>query len=228
MMENFFDQKAEDWWEETGPFKLLHRVNPLRLEYILKQTGERKKLEILDFGCGGGLVTIPLARLGHKVTGLDSSEKSLEIARAETKKHELKVDYFSLELEAFQKINKKKFDLITSFEVLEHLTDYKLTLVRLARLLKPGGLLIISTINRNPLSYLGAIFLAERVFNWVPRGTHKWNDFIKPSEVKAAAEAASLELLDLTGLFLNPFTQDWSFSDKVSINYLMAFRAPIE
>jgi 2-polyprenyl-6-hydroxyphenyl methylase/3-demethylubiquinone-9 3-methyltransferase len=223
-MNNIFEKEAESWWDPEGPFKLLHKMNPLRLDYLLRELPEEKNhLKALDFGCGGGLITIPLANLGMKVTGLDSCKKTIEKAEEKSNKLGVKVEYFTSDLKNFND-TKKKFDLITAFEVLEHLEDYKLSLVRLATLLKPGGILVISTINKTPLSYLGAIFLAEKILGWVPPGTHDWNHFIKPSDLVEAASAASLELLDLSGLTLNPFTQNWFWSETVSINYFMTFR----
>ena len=224
-MNQIFEKEAKSWWNPEGPFKLLHKMNPLRLDYLLRELPQEKSsLKALDFGCGGGLITIPLARLGMAVTGLDSSKEAIEIAKIETEKAQLLVQYSNYELNTFQKKNKSKFDLITAFEVFEHLEDYKVTLLQLASLLKPGGLLIISTINRTIFSYIGGIFLAEKILHWVPPGTHDWNAFIKPSELAEAAFDASLDLLDVTGLNLNPLTQNWFFSENLAMNYFMTFR----
>ena len=188
-----FSQYAEDWWNPDGAFRPLHRLNPVRLEYVRdracahfgRDAGSRhslKGLKVLDVGCGGGLLSEPMARLGGEVTGIDASKKTISVARDHAKAMYLKIDYRVSSVEEMAR-RKEKFDVITALEVIEHVADVRSFLGALSSLLKPGGLLIMSTLNRTPKSFLLGIVAAEYLLGWIPRGTHEWKKFIRPSEL---------------------------------------------
>ncbi len=226
-----FEQQADQWWDEHGPFKLLHKLNPLRLKYITENIRENivqnlSNLKAIDVGCGGGILIIPLARLGMDVRGIDPGQKNIEVAREKSKLAELNITYYIDEIEKISSLKEHKgqYDVVTSMEVIEHVDDYKVFLKHLCKLLKPGGLLFISTINRTIKSFVEAIIAAEYLLRIVPRGTHEWKKFLKPSEIVEITSEYSVSLVDITGYKLNPLTNHWSLSDDNSVNYMMCFK----
>ncbi len=226
-----FSRHAEDWWNPDGAFRPLHRLNPIRLEYVRDNTcahfGRKagraalKGLKILDVGCGGGLLAEPLARLGGNVTGIDASKETIAAAKRHAKDGGLTIDYRVSSVEELAR-KKIKYDLITALEVAEHVADMDSFITSLAALLKPGGLLIMSTLNRTPQSFLLGIIAAEYVLGWMPRGTHQWNKFIRPSELAGKLEAENLRVDDLTGFVFNPLTGAFELrTGALGVNYLL-------
>ena len=179
-----FNQLSDEWWNDNGKFKILHQIKSHRMTYILDQIGNRdiKNFKILDVGCGGGIICEPLARLGAKVTGIDFAPNNINAAKIHSKKNKLKINYIHKDVEK-SKLD-GKFDLILMFEVLEHLDDWKKTIKKIKKNLNKNGIIIISTINRNLLSKLFAISIAENILKWIPKGTHDYNKLIKPEELK--------------------------------------------
>ncbi len=213
-----FAKDSPRWWDEDGPFAILHRLNPVRMEYILGQIGDVKRKDILDVGCGGGLVCEPLARLGANVTGLDADINAIEAARTHAKETGLKVSYRCETVEEHSGL----YDVVLVLEILEHVNDPAAFLKDCAAKLKPGGVLIASTLNRTPQSFALGIVAAEYVMGFVPRGTHDWKKFIKPSELARYAGLCGLQARDVTGLIYNPFSKGFSLSrDHISVNYFM-------
>ena len=223
---NQFEAQADKWWDENGPFDLLHKMNPIRLRYIRENLDFLQGKKTIDIGCGGGILTIPMCRMGMEVTGLDSGKKNIDIAETKSKAAELDIRYYATNLEDISNLpeHKEKYDVVTCMEVLEHVNDYKLFLVHLCKLLKPGGNLFLSTINRTIQSYLGAIVGAEYILNLVPRGTHEWMKFLKPSEISDVVTTCDLELDDIQGIKLDLIKREWQNSENVSINYMMCFK----
>jgi len=228
-----FSRHAEDWWNPQGALRPLHKLNPARLEYVRDQvcghfkrkTGARdvlKGLSVLDIGCGGGLLCEPLARLGAQVTGLDASAEAIKVARTHAEKATLEVNYICGSVEDFAQTS-GKYDVITALEILEHVADIESFLKSVARLLKPNGILLLSTVNRTAKSYLLGIIAAEYVLRWVPRGTHDWRKFIKPSELAAHLHKAGLAVTDITGMTYAPLNDAFHLRRGiVGVNYLMA------
>jgi 2-polyprenyl-6-hydroxyphenyl methylase/3-demethylubiquinone-9 3-methyltransferase len=229
-----FSQQAAEWWNPEGPFRPLHRLNPVRLGYIRDrimahyavQAEGRQPLQgltLLDIGCGGGLVTEPLARLGAKVTGLDASETTIGVAASHATTMGLTIDYRCSSVEALAATKPlAQYDVIIALEIIEHVADPGLFLQSIARLLKPGGLLIMSTLNRTPKSFLLGIVAAEYLLGWVPRGTHQWRQFIRPSELAARLESCGLKVTDLSGLTFNPLTDSFELKARdLGVNYLL-------
>jgi 2-polyprenyl-6-hydroxyphenyl methylase/3-demethylubiquinone-9 3-methyltransferase len=211
-----FDADANYWWNEGGPFDLLHAMNPLRLAFITECIGDIRGLRILDVGCGGGILAEPLARLGAHVTGIDASLGAITAARAHAEIMELDIEYHQTTIEEFIKRD-PSFDLIIASEIIEHVPDPASFLAAIkTNLAADNKGVILSTLNRTPKSYLGAIIGAEYVLRWVPRGTHEWNRFLKPSEIAEMGFTWS----ELRGLRLNPCNRKWSFSKDLSINYI--------
>ena len=229
-----FSRHAEDWWNPEGALRPLHKLNPSRLEYIRDQicthfsrkAGGRdalKGLSILDIGCGGGLLTEPLARLGAQVTGLDASAQAIQTAQQHAAQSGLPITYHTGSAEDFAR-GQARFDVITALEILEHVGDRDALMQSLSHLLKPGGVVILSTLNRDAKSYLLGIVAAEYVLRWVPRGTHDWRKFIRPSELAAQAGQVGLEATDITGLTYDPLNDVFRLrKEKVAVNYLMTF-----
>ncbi len=221
-----FDALAREWWQDKGgAHQLLHRMNPIRLGYVYEQLQafsltthlyDIKALTFLDVGCGGGVFCEPLARKGAHVTGIDASALSIEVARQHALEHNLSVIYEAMEVQHCTGV----FDIVTAFEVLEHVDEPAIFVRDLLQKVKPGGLLIMSTLNRTWPAYLGAIVAAEYILKWVPCQTHEWKQFIKPSELSQWAKAAGGNLQHLQGMRLNPITQEWSLTDRININYL--------
>ena len=221
---NFFNKLSEEWWDENGKFGILHKIRPLRIEYILQQINNKKvkKLKILDIGCGGGLVSESLSKLGAVVTGIDFVENNIKVAKQHSADLGLKIDYKVADIEKIKL--KKNFDVIVAFEVLEHLNDWEKFLNKIKNNLNKNGILIISTINRNILSKYIAIFLAENILNWIPKGTHNYNKFIKPNEIIDSFANTDLLFNDLTGLIYDPVEFRWRLSKNTMINYFCVFK----
>ena len=232
-----FEARAAEWWDPHGKFKPLHMLNPCRLDYITQQiAGEFDRdltapapfegLRLLDIGCGGGLLSEPMARLGATVVGADAAEGNLPVARIHAEQSGLEIDYRHTTAEDMAAAG-EQFDVVLNMEVVEHVADPLGFLTASQQLLKPGGLLICSTINRNPKSYAMAIFGAEVVMRWLPRGTHEWNKFITPDELFDLLRQAGLEPVDRKGFVFNPILWSWSISDRdLSVNYVTASVKP--
>jgi len=227
-----FSGHAADWWNPDGALKPLHKLNPARLEYIRDQVCAHyrlkpgahdifKNLSVLDIGCGGGLLCEPIARLGAAVTGLDASAEAIEAAKIHAKLVGLNIDYRAGSAEDFAR-KSPKYDVITALEVLEHVADIDSLLRSISSLLKPGGIAIFSTLNRTPKSYVMSIIAAEYILKWVPRGTHDWRKFIKPSELAAHLAKAGMQVDDITGMIYDPLNDKFHLrAGVVGVNYLM-------
>ena len=215
----FFNQLSDEWWNENGKFKILHQIKSHRMSYILDQINNRniRNLKILDVGCGGGIICEPLARLGAKVTGIDFAPNNIIAAKIHSKKNKLKINYINKDIEK-SKLD-EKFDIILMFEVLEHLDNWKKTIKNIKKNLNKNGLIIISTINRNLLSKLFAINIAENILNWIPKGTHDYNKLIKPEELKKILLKEKFNFNNIKGLVFNPLNREWKLSKNYMINY---------
>ena len=225
-----FSKLADEWWDVNGKFKPLHMFNPVRIEYITesikKQFNIKKEksnfldgIRILDIGCGGGLISEPMARLGATVTGIDASEKNINIANLHSKKSGLKINYFNTSPENFEVTD--KFDVILNLEIVEHVDDVNLYVKSCYKLLKKNGLMFTATLNRSFTSYVKAIIGAEYILRWLPIGTHDWNKFIKPEELEKLLNQEKFSTIDLKGLSFNPFTNKWKKSNDLSVNYII-------
>jgi len=228
-----FEAMAADWWDPHGKFKPLHMLNPCRLDYITSQiaaefdrdlTGPRpfEGLRLLDIGCGGGLLSEPMARLGAEVVGADAAERNIPVAQVHAQQSGLEIDYRHTTAEDLAAAG-ERFDVVLNMEVIEHVVDPQQFLVACHDLLKPGGLMICSTLNRNPKSYAMAIVGAEVVMRWLPKGTHDWAKFITPDELYALIRGAGLDPVDRKGMVFNPLLWRWSLSERdLSVNYVTA------
>jgi len=215
----FFNQLSDEWWNENGKFKILHQIKSHRMSYILDQINNRniRNLKVLDVGCGGGIICEPLARLGAKVTGIDFAPNNIIAAKIHSKKNKLKINYINKDIEK-SKLD-EKFDIILMFEVLEHLDNWKKTIKNIKKNLNKNGLIIISTINRNLLSKLFAINIAENILHWIPKGTHDYNKLIKPEELKKILLKEKFNFNNIKGLVFNPLNREWKLSKNYMINY---------
>ena len=228
-----FEAMAAEWWDPNGKFKPLHMLNPCRLDYITTQIaaeysrdlgGERPfdGLRILDIGCGGGLLCEPMARLGATVIGVDAAERNIPVAQAHAAQSGLDIDYRFGTAEALAQAG-EQFDVVLNMEVVEHVADPQAYTTACQQLLKPGGLMVCSTINRNAKSFAMAIVGAEYVMRWLPKGTHEWSKFITPDELYTLIENAGLTPVDRKGFVFNPITWQWKLSDRdLSVNYVTA------
>ena len=217
---NHFSKIAKEWWLPNGKFKILHEITPLRIKYILKMINQKKikDLKILDLGCGGGLTCEPLARLKAKVTGIDFVQQNIEVAKNHAIISKLKINYIHDDLDSIK--IKKKFDIILLLEILEHLDNWKSTIPKIKNILKPEGLLIISSINKTSLSKFFAIFLAENILKWVPKNTHDYDKFITPNELSEILCENNFNVLDTTGINYNPLSKQWKLNKNIyPINY---------
>ena len=226
-----FEAMAEEWWDPSGKFAPLHRMNPVRLGYITRQIAAQHErdldaarpfegLRVLDIGCGGGLLSEPMARLGAEVVGADAAARNIPVARLHAERSGLAIDYRVATAEDLAEEG-ETFDVVLNMEVVEHVADPAAYLAACAGLLKPGALMTTSTLNRNAKSYLYAIVGAEHVMRWLPRGTHEWSKFITPDELFALLRGAGLEPLDHTGLVFDFARWDWRLSDRdLSVNYV--------
>ena len=219
-----FSDLASDWWNPDGDMKPLHQINPVRLAYIHQQIPLTNKA-VLDVGCGGGLLSEALAANGAKVTGVDMNETLIAVAKNHAEQQRLKIDYYCEDVEAVAETG-QRFDIITCMELLEHVPDPLQMIKACATLTKPRGKLFFSTINRNFKSYLFAIVGAEYVLNWLPKGTHNYVQFIRPSELTHWAQATQLQLVDLTGIQYHPFKNEFNLGRDISVNYLACFTKP--
>lgn len=225
-----FKKFASTWWDEEGPYKSLHELNPVRLQYIRDHLPQDiAPLKILDVGCGGGLLCEPLARLGGHVTGLDATEENIQAAQEHAQARGLVDSPYSLQYEAGRledKVNewKTRFDVVLALEILEHVSEVPFFLEQCAKVVKKDGLIFVSTLNRTVKSYLLGIAAAEYVLGWVPKGTHSWKKFIRPSELSAFADTAGLELLDIQGISYDILSSSWKLSKDVSVNYIGILR----
>tara|TARA_B100000676_G_scaffold20371_1_gene17697 strand:+ start:109679 stop:110392 length:714 start_codon:yes stop_codon:yes gene_type:complete len=219
-----FNQLAHNWWDPESQFKPLHEINPLRLNYIDKFAALSGK-EVLDVGCGGGILSESMAELGAKVTGIDLGDKPLKIAKLHLLESGNKVNYRKVAVEDLAKEQPNHYDVVTCMEMLEHVPDPESIIHSCAQLTKPGGWTFFSTLNRNPKSYLMAVVGAEYILNLLPRGTHDYIKFIKPSELARMARGAKLEMEAITGMTYNPFTKIYSLGKDSSVNYIMVYRA---
>ena len=220
-----FTALAQSWWDPKGPSKPLHELNPLRLEYV-ERLGLKGK-QILDVGCGGGILSESMAGAGADVLGIDLSAALLQVAELHALESQSAVKYRTIAAEDLARERPRSFDLVTCMEMLEHVPDPESTLAALAALVKPGGDIVVSTLNRNPLSFMVAIVGAEYVARALPRGTHEYLKFIKPSELARWARPLGLMLNNLTGLSYNPLTRAFSLSTNTQINYLAHFKATL-
>lgn len=215
-----FSDLAHRWWDPKSEFKPLHDINPLRLDWIDANAGLAGK-KVLDVGCGGGLLSESMAERGAQVTGIDLSEKALGVARLHLLESGRSVDYRHISAESLAPEVPGSFDVVTCLEMLEHVPDPASTVAACARLVKPGGQVFLSTLNRNPKSYLLAVIGAEYLLQMLPKGTHDYAKFIKPSELARHCKAADLEVAEIIGMTYNPFTQRYSLGRDTSVNYLL-------
>jgi 2-polyprenyl-6-hydroxyphenyl methylase / 3-demethylubiquinone-9 3-methyltransferase len=215
-----FNELAHKWWDEESEFKPLHQINPLRLHLIHDKVNLKNK-KVLDVGCGGGILSESMAKLGAEVTGIDMGEKVIRIAELHALQSKLNIDYQCTSIEVIATKQKATFDVITCMEMLEHVPDPSIIVSLCAKLLKPGGTLFMSTINRNLKAYLFAVIGAEYILKLLPRGTHDYEKFIKPSELIAWCRKENLTINTLIGMTYNPITQIYKLSDDVAVNYLI-------
>ena len=232
-----FEAMAAEWWDPNGKFRPLHMMNPVRLDYITRQiaaefgrdlTAERpfEGLRLLDIGCGGGLLSEPMARLGADVVGADAAERNIAVARVHAEQSGLTIDYRHTSAEALAAAG-EQFDVVLNMEVVEHVADPQAYLTACHDLLKSGGLMLCSTINRNPKSFAMAIVGAEYIMRWLPKGTHEWSKFITPDELFKMIEIAGLRPVDRKGYVFNPISWVWLISDRdLSVNYVTASIRP--
>ena len=226
-----FSKMANEWWDPEGKFKPLHKFNPIRIKYIKENIINNFKLKnkfrplsginILDIGCGGGLLSEPMSRMGANVTGIDASDKNIKIAKLHSKKNKLKINYLCSSPEKL-KIT-KKFDVILNMEIVEHVEDTDFFLKSCSKLLKKNGLMFVATINKTLKSYIFAIIGAEYVLRWLPIGTHEWEKFVKPEDLKKILMKYDLSLNKLEGMNFNIIKDEWSISRDLSVNYIGKF-----
>ena len=224
-----FSKLAEEWWDVSGKFKPLHMFNPIRIEYILDNIkdhfGESSKelplkgLKILDIGCGGGLMSEPMSRLGAEVTGIDASLKNIKVAKLHAEKNNLKINYINSSPENLHQ--DENYDIILNLEIVEHVDNVDLYFESCSKLLKKNGIMFTATLNRTFTSFIKAIIGAEYILRWLPVGTHDWNKFFKPKEIEEKILNLNFTIKDTKGLDYNPFTQKWKKSKNLSVNYIV-------
>ncbi len=226
-----FSNMAAQWWDPGGKFKPLHKFNPIRIRYIKENIISQFKLKnkkkplagvnILDIGCGGGLLSEPMCRLGADVTGIDASSNNIKVAKIHAKKNKLQINYLCSSPEKFK--NKKKFDVILNMEIIEHVEDIEFFLKSCSKLLKTNGLMFVATINKTLKSYIFAIVGAEYILRWLPIGTHEWEKFVKPEVLEEMLLKYNLNLKKLDGMNFNIIKDEWNISKDLSINYIAKF-----
>ena len=226
-----FSKIAEEWWNPEGKFKPLHKFNPVRISYIrdniiktFKLDNNKiplKNLRILDVGCGGGLLSEPMCKLGANVTGIDASQKNINVAKLHSKRNDLRINYFCSSPEKFKV--KEKFDVILNMEIVEHVEDVNLFLNSCSKLLKKNGIMFIATLNKTLKSYIFAIIGAEYILRWLPIGTHEWEKFLKPEELISILKNNDLKLDRVDGMNFNIFTDKWNVGKDKSVNYIAKF-----
>lgn len=226
-----FAALAAQWWNPRGTMKVLHKFNPVRLAYLREQLTARfdrdprairplEGLRLLDIGCGGGLLSEPLARMGAEVVGIDPAERNVSVASLHAEQSGVSVDYRATTAEALADAG-ERFDAVLAMEVVEHVADVSLFIRRAAEMVKPGGLMCAATLNRTKRSFALAIVGAEYVLGWLPRGTHDWSKFVTPDELEAAMAAGGLEVIEREGVIFNPLADEWRRSGDLSVNYMM-------
>ncbi len=219
-----FSALASKWWDPTSAFKPLHAINPLRLDWIQSQAGTLTGKRVIDVGCGGGILSESMALAGAEVTGIDLAQKSLTVAKLHGLESGVKVEYLNIAVEQIAQERKAQYDIVTCMEMLEHVPDPASIINACSQLVKPGGWIFFSTLNRNMKSFMFAIVGAEYLLSLLPKGTHNYASFIKPSELVASARRAGLELINMKGMEYNPFTEQYKLSGDTSVNYLIATR----
>ncbi|SET22871.1 bifunctional 2-polyprenyl-6-hydroxyphenol methylase/3-demethylubiquinol 3-O-methyltransferase UbiG [Thorsellia anophelis] len=221
-----FASIASRWWDVNGEFKPLHRINPLRLGYIAEHANGLFEKRIVDVGCGGGILAESMARQGAFVTGIDMGLEPLEVARLHALESQLEIDYQQITAESFAEENFEKFDIVTCMEMLEHVPNPASVVQACAKMVKPGGLVYFSTINRTIKAFLGAIIAAEYILQWVPKGTHDIKKCIKPSELMSYIDATPLYAKNMIGLHYNPLKDSFYLGDNVDVNYMLCCIKP--
>ncbi|MBT4203598.1 MAG: bifunctional 2-polyprenyl-6-hydroxyphenol methylase/3-demethylubiquinol 3-O-methyltransferase UbiG [Rhodobiaceae bacterium] len=227
-----FSNISDEWWKVDGKFSALHKINPIRVKFIIdkitshlnisnKYSNLLHKVNILDVGCGGGLLCEPLARLDANVTGIDADKKSLNVAISHAKDENLSINYTHLTLEDIIKA-KKKYDVVLAMEVIEHVDNIEHFILQLSNIINPNGIIIFSSINRTIKSFLLAIIGAEYILRWVPTGTHNWNKFITPEELEKMLKINNIKLIETKGVVFNPIKYCWTASNDSSVNYMIA------
>ncbi len=226
-----FSKIAEEWWDPNGKFKPLHNFNPIRIRYIKEniikdfkiRSSDKplKNIKLLDIGCGGGLLSEPMCRLGANVVGIDASKKNIEVAKFHAKKNNLKIDYKVASPEMLK--NKTRFDIILNMEIVEHVNDIDFFIKESSKLLKKNGIMFIATLNKTLKSYVFAIVGAEYILKWLPIGTHDWEKFVKPSELIRISKKNNLSLKKLDGMNFNILDNSWRVTDDTSVNYITKF-----
>ncbi|KQS64414.1 3-demethylubiquinone-9 3-methyltransferase [Rhizobium sp. Leaf371] len=231
-----FSALAAEWWNPHGKFKPLHKFNPVRLSYIRDRAAETfgrdpkaprslEGLRVLDIGCGGGLLSEPMARMGADVVGADASEKNIRIAETHAAGSGVSVDYRAVTAEALAAAG-ETFDIVLNMEVVEHVSDVDFFLSTCASMVRPGGLMVVATINRTMKAAALAIFAAENVLRWLPRGTHQYEKLVRPEEIEKPLSASGLTITERTGVFFSPFTNQWNLSRDMDVNYMMIAKRP--
>ena len=227
-----FSKIASEWWDPQGKFKPLHKFNPVRIKYIKENSIKHfnikskdmplKKLKILDIGCGGGLLSEPMSRLGAKVTGIDASQQNINVAKTHSLEKKLKIKYICSSPEKLKV--KDKFDIILNMEIIEHVDDVNFFIENCSKFLKRNGIMYIATLNKTLKSYIFAIVGAEYILRWLPIGTHDWQKFIKPSELIGYAEHNSMKIKKIDGVVFNPLNNTWNIDNDKSVNYIAIFK----
>ncbi|TCP84395.1 3-demethylubiquinone-9 3-methyltransferase [Rhizobium sp. PP-CC-2G-626] len=231
-----FSALAAEWWNPHGKFKPLHKFNPVRLGYIRDRAAETfgrdpkaprplEGLRLLDIGCGGGLLSEPMARMGADVVGADASEKNIRIAQTHAAGSGVTVDYRAVTAEALAEAG-ETFDIVLNMEVVEHVSDVEFFLSTCASMVRPGGMMVVATINRTMKAAALAIFAAENVLRWLPRGTHQYEKLVRPEEIEKPLSASGLTITERTGVFFSPFTNQWTLSQDMDVNYMMIAKRP--
>lgn len=233
-----FSAMAAEWWDPSGKFKPLHKFNPVRLTYIKEQVCARfdrdikdpkalSGLRFLDIGCGGGLLCEPMARMGAEIIGADASDVNIEVAKIHAAQSGLNIDYRAETAEALAEAG-EKFDVLLNMEVVEHVADVNLFMGKCADMVKPNGLMFVATINRTMKAKAFAIFMAENVLRWLPKGTHQYEKLVRPEELEAPLNAHGMQIIDRNGVFYNPLSDNWAKSKDMDINYMILAERPNE